>query len=586
MDSIFKKIKDDTCFKILLLVPIVLIIINKDWIFPNAFEGISDEWIYTGYFINFHQLYNNFGTDFSGIPLYFISRLSWILPGYVLHSIFSPVIANYILHFSFLYIAIISLYLILKIHFDEKTALFTSVLFCCYSHLLSQIGSNLITPAVVTYSLLTMLMLTLSVKGMHRKTYTFFTGVFLGCMIIANMFSLVFIPIFCIYYFGIRDKKQTGSLLLTILYVIAGCCAISIFFAMIYYLLTGDFFFLLPQIKEIFYLSHGPNIAYKPFQQWQYMPSWLILPVIVLLGSIIHVGINWKKFFSHSERILIIFQLNYILLCAIFILGEIKGFPDLQMPFYAIYLVPFLFLSIGAMFSPIFKRLTTTEFFIFISILILVLSFTLFRAISIFILSVPGFVDLILLLTGVLLTGIFLLLIIITFLPYQIPIKKKMICLITFCLLFGCLNSGLYSLYITQGFESNENAYLAVMDSGSAIREVFPSEPANFWFNYSEVHEGNTYGTIFYSVNSVYLSVYSSISKKFPYIDKKDLFWTINKQGHINIVLISTDENAFTIAKNSLDDPRLDIELIETKKIERGNIHFYLNFIQVKKRIR
>jgi hypothetical protein len=584
MDSFSKKITHDNYLKILLLVPILLIIVNKDWIYTNAYTFFSDEWIYTGYFINFHQLYNNFGTELFGTPIYFMSRLSWVLPGYFLHHLFSPLIANYMLHLSFLYIAIISLYLILKIHYDEKTGLFISVLFCCYSHLLWQMGSNYPDPAIVTYSLLTMLMLTLSVTGTHWKTYAFFAGIFYMCTFTANIFSIILIPFFCIYYFGIRDKNQNRSLLSTTVYVIAGCCTISIFFAMIYYSFTGDFFFLLPQIKEFFYLTQGPIIAYTPFQQWIYRASWLILPVIVLLGSIIHVGINWKKTFSPSERIQIIFQLNYILLCAFFIVREIQGHPNLQMPYYAIYLVPFLFLSFGQLFSPIFKRFTTTEFFIFIFILIFTLPFTLFRAVSRFILSIPGFVELIVLVTGILLTGVFLFLIITSCIHDQISKNKSIVWLIIFCLLFGCLNSGLYSLSITRGLDTVENGYLAVMDSGSAIREVFPTEPAKFWYNISEVHEEKAYGGIFHSVNSLYLASYSSASTSFPYIDKKDVFWQLNSHRQLNLVVLSTDENAFTTAKNSLDDPRWDIELIETKKIERGKIQFYIYFIQVKNR--
>jgi len=580
MNSFFKKITDDNYLKILLLVPILLVIINKDWIFSNAFVGFADEWIYTGYFVNFQQLYSNFGTDFHGTPLYFISRLSWILPGYLLHSLFSPVIANYILHLVFLYVAIISLYLILKIHFDEKTALFISILFCSYSHILWQMGSNYVTPAVVAYSLLTMLMVTLSAKETHWKIYSVFTGIFLGCMIITNMFSIVFIPFFCIYFFSISDPNQKKFILLTILYVIAGVCAISIFFATLYYLLIGDVFYFIPQILEIFNLSHGPIIAYRPIQDWITGASWLIFPGIVLMGSLIYIAFKWKFFFSPSERILVIFQINYIFLSSIFIIGEILGLPFSQLPYYAIYLVPFLFLALGSMISPILKRITVNEFFIIISAVIIFLPFMLLKTISSSIFSILDFNLLI-----ISLTIPFLLLIITSSFFDQISKKKMLTCLITFCLLFGCLNSGLYSQYITQGFDSNENAYLAVMDSGSAIKEVFPTEPVKFWYNWSEVHEGNNYGMIFHSINSEYLAVYSYISTKFPYIDKNDVLWQIHNYGPENIVVISTDENGFTIAENSLNDPRLEVDLVETKKIVRGNIQFYLYFITVKENI-
>jgi hypothetical protein len=123
------------------------------------------------------------------------------------------------------------------------------------------------------------------------------------------------------------------------------------------------------------------------------------------------------------------------------------------------------------------------------------------------------------------------------------------------------------------------------MDSGSAIREVFPTERVKFWYNISEVHEENAYGGIFHSVNSLYLASHSSASTSFPNIDKKDVFWQINSHRQLNLVVLSTDENAFALAKNSLDDPVLDILLIETKKIEHGKIQFYIYFIHVKNRV-
>ena len=96
------KFKTDHYYYLLLLVfPFILLLANNGWIFPNAYIAIFDDWIYLGYFLNFAQYVKLFDQPWDMI--YFGSRLPWILPGYALYHIFSPKLANYILHLSFFY---------------------------------------------------------------------------------------------------------------------------------------------------------------------------------------------------------------------------------------------------------------------------------------------------------------------------------------------------------------------------------------------------------------------------------------------------------------------------------------------------
>src|SRR5579872_5636379 len=77
----------------------------------------TDPWFYLGYFRNLV----NFKRDlFPGF--YYGSRLAWILPGYLVHSLFSPVIANWIMHLAVQSVATLSFFSILSMTAGLRSA--------------------------------------------------------------------------------------------------------------------------------------------------------------------------------------------------------------------------------------------------------------------------------------------------------------------------------------------------------------------------------------------------------------------------------------------------------------------------------
>src|ERR1700689_1368714 len=91
----------------LLLLPALVLCWRDDPLYSPLWQ--SDPWFYLGYFRNLV----NFKRDlFPGF--YYGSRLSWILPGFAVHSFLAPLIANAILHLTAHSIAVLSLFSILR----------------------------------------------------------------------------------------------------------------------------------------------------------------------------------------------------------------------------------------------------------------------------------------------------------------------------------------------------------------------------------------------------------------------------------------------------------------------------------------
>ena len=92
MKALKRQIKENWEILFLLLLPILLLLINQVWMFSNIYV---DPWVYFGHFILLKQYLIAFSVTYNA------SRLSWVLPGYLLHSLFPPLIAHYILHLGF-----------------------------------------------------------------------------------------------------------------------------------------------------------------------------------------------------------------------------------------------------------------------------------------------------------------------------------------------------------------------------------------------------------------------------------------------------------------------------------------------------
>src|SRR5882724_9800413 len=88
---------------LLLSLPIILLLINNNWIF-NPPSDFPDSWFYLTNFRHFFDFAPNYPSNIH----YFIERLTWNLLGYSFYHVFTPIIANYLLHLLVCFTAILS----------------------------------------------------------------------------------------------------------------------------------------------------------------------------------------------------------------------------------------------------------------------------------------------------------------------------------------------------------------------------------------------------------------------------------------------------------------------------------------------
>jgi len=339
MRTLKRQIKANWEILLLLLLPVLLLLINQIWIFnPN---GTIDPWVYFGYFIRLKQYLIAFPEAYYG------SRLSWILPGHLAYSLFSPLIANYVLHLGFYYLATLSLYFILKPSVGRRAAFLASASMGCYSFFLLAIGWDYVDGAGITYFLLTALMLSWAARKESWTIWMFLSGVFFGALIHTNLVWLAFIPSLIIYYVLTNRPDWRRKTFISVAAFIVGISTITLLLGSMNYAVGGKFVFFMPSVNFALSSSGQPNPWRIDWHQWFLSASWLVLPLVVLVGSTVTLALSkFRKSFEQADTVPL--QAIFVTSCLIMIFLEVKGISVLQHPFYASYLIPSLFLAIGA----------------------------------------------------------------------------------------------------------------------------------------------------------------------------------------------------------------------------------------------
>ena len=178
---------------ILFLFPLVQVFINSNWIF-NPVKALpiapfQDTWFYNGNFFYFFDYVN----EGLASTHYFVERLPLNIPGYYLYHLLSPLKANYILHLAYYYIAVFSLYAILRSLLNKRSALIASLAMGSYPWFLRAVGWDYVDGTGIAYYSLSMALMVAASKQRHWRPFSFGAGIATACLIYTNLFWIPFV---------------------------------------------------------------------------------------------------------------------------------------------------------------------------------------------------------------------------------------------------------------------------------------------------------------------------------------------------------------------------------------------------------
>lgn len=338
-----------------LLLPLIVVWHQDNTLFPPP--GQVDTWVYLGFFRN---LANFKQTLFPGT--YYGSRLSWILPGYVVHSLFSPIVANYVLHLMVHLLATVSFFTILRLTVGVRTAFLATMVLSVNPLLWNATGWDYVDGAGVAYCLLTMALLTRAALQPVRKWSLLLGGMALAGSVYTNVVWSGFTPFLFTYYIALawiwHRAPPVRSFRYLCLWLGAGFAIVTAVFGGINYRIDGNFWFYAPSLRTLSAVELDKNPWYVSAWAPEGLWPWLWFTALAALTAIVLLALQIRR--KAPERDAVSMLLSVELLLAMALMGCVQsiGTPVLGLRYYASYLLPFAFPVIGVSFFAAVEKMS------------------------------------------------------------------------------------------------------------------------------------------------------------------------------------------------------------------------------------
>jgi hypothetical protein len=268
-----------------LLAPIVLLAAGNDgFAFDPA--GYLDSFTYIGYFWHYPEHLWVFDDNAN----YKISRLPWIIPGYVLHTLTGPIAASFLLAYVSMVIGAVALYLISRDAFhDRGSGAVVGVAWACCTWAHGNGGWNYHVLMAAGYYLMGCWLIVRAAQTASRWS-ALAAGVFLAAAVHTHLFLVIFAPIVVALHVAALPP-QAGWLsrsVVAALQSIAGGILLTVVLSAINAGTGGTWQFFMPQIEQALKLT---NPDYDHWwignaSQWLPRARYLVLPLAFLAAGL------------------------------------------------------------------------------------------------------------------------------------------------------------------------------------------------------------------------------------------------------------------------------------------------------------
>jgi hypothetical protein len=546
----------------LFLVPVILLIINDAWIY-NA-NGV-DAWSYYGHFFNWPDLVALHPYDYIG------TRLSFIVPGYIINTLFNPIEANIVFNLLIYWSSTFAFYAILKKLTTVRIAFFTTLLFATHVAFVSASGWTYVDGAGIAYLLLATFCLLYGITAQkYRAVWLVVAGMMFANLFYTNLFLAIFGV--SLFYLFVRLNTQKDYIALTA-WAAAGFIAMTVTLGFISSAFGNDFLFFMPSIEfmtnQVQNLDTDPVVPTRP---WLPFADHIVLPFFAVL--IVFLNIRAKQGFYARE-----ISIYYLIVFASFLVLQFVGIRVLQVRFYTTYLLPSSFLVLGVYLDYMLQSLNTRQFTLVMigGVLVSILPFasTHWRwlarnadvwpnpiLLSVIAISI-GFATF-----GVmrrfgawgLVAGVTAFVIGISVVGYRSIINNVRI------------DNSIWN-QVSYLDESNKDLLLAAYDTIQVVESIAPQSDVFFWRELAPAPINQPA----VSITSLYMR---SLIGNFPAI--RNPWVDLELQSDMLIVLYSANGDILDDARDLLRLEGFEAAVIDVVWIERGRIRFNLTFLQIK----
>ena len=545
----------DPYIYLILILPVLVLLRNTNAIYSPA--GYLDPWIYYGYMKHLVPFKTSL---FPGT--YYGSRLSWVLPGALVHSILRPVPANYVLHLTVFFTAVFSVYWLLKEAFDRRIAILSAICLALYPYFWAAVGWDYVDGAGIAYYLLAMALLFAAVSRKNNRNRWLLVGAGMAYagLIYSNIVWMAFSPGFLGLYLWrapgrLTTWKTVKHAFRFLLWFGIGLAVVSAILGVINWRLEGGIRFYSPSWNYAVSTVGTKNPWKAPDYSWLKIGYWLILPGLASFAALLTcITTSWRSIRGDMR---LFFALNLLYCAGVLIYMEAAGRPALQLFYYASYLIPTSILVFGTELFQMTSSFRESRFLLMVGSAVLALlciwvamatpiaiNFVLRHAVALIFAGM-----------GMAVGGILL--------------RRR-----TFGAALGLAGLTLFSTSSRAlnmpGTDEGANSFKRISSGMEAVEYARGDQPVRFWFN-----QGDPYSAEFHSLNSCYLWGYTYINFRFPILENAAL-----SEGTF-IVVPSSKADVAREAAGAIASQGATLRFLGRQRIESGGKGFWLHFFRV-----
>lgn len=339
---------------IVALAPLVLLLFNRNWFLTR--ENVIDAWHYVGFF----EQYTN---PLHGPGAYKLARLPWILTGYAVHSLFSPLTAAYVLHGVFLCATPLTLFAALYALLRRVgLAAVVATLFAFYTHAHGSGAWDYHNTGAGLLYLLSVLMLAAPAVVAGRRLPLVVTGGIVALAVHTNITLVNFLPVLAFVH--VRTVQlYTGAwprvralVVARATWLLLGGVLVSILLGVINHAVGREFFFsgsLLSLVKN--FVSDPQEYQTAYWRAWSsgWLPvaRYLALPAAVFVGGAAWFAIR-RPHADVPHRLAAALVGQFLFMVVLWTAWQADGQTALDPAYMAYPLTLSAFLALGAFLVP------------------------------------------------------------------------------------------------------------------------------------------------------------------------------------------------------------------------------------------
>jgi len=568
----------DVGLVLLTLLPLIQLAVNHEYFYSTV--GTIDPWMYFGYFVDLPEHLRTFdGT-------YYNTRLSVLLPGYLIHKWFPPLLGNAVLKLSLFYICLFTLYAILRRAAGHRAALLMAICLGCFAFFVRTIGTDYVDGYGMTYFLLASWCLHRVDGSRFGPVWYWLAGVALAAMGVANITYLLLVPFAVAVHWATTPDRRLGRLLAGAGMLTLGFVALLAGLGWYNYSVTGRFWFFVPSFTWTvsFIQDYTVNPWLISISDWIGHAYWLIVPAVaVLASSLALVQRIWRGADSDHPHWPYHVQLLGLVL-AFGLLEASRKICVLQFNYYASLLMPAAYLALGCSVSkslaglsrPLFAGLCATV--IGVSLVLPAFSQQVYAIDTTFNRYLPQVI--VPLTCGV-----------VAVLAWsRLSTRWTGIAVVAFAMMFTCINVRLsvQSLYANSvkspddwqkpasvPYQSIQQVYQSIDKLAHLVRSAGKQRDTFFWFN-----DNQSLKPVYDSAASTYNYRYRLLGTKAPETDDFNEYMRNRLKAPLRIVLLSPpNSDQVTQVTAALQQMNLSPNIVWRETIEHAPIRFEVTIL-------